>query len=222
MAKLVINNNIIVINRNVVEEALNYAETLIGLPYRWFDPNTDTFNGNNIFWCENSPPPSAEEILKNDKSIVCTGLPNLIRRFRGLTIPGLANIIRGKYSDVYKACPGGTGAWFAYLRQNKRLKKLDMNKSYPKGSLLIARFKGYDKDQGHVAIIYNDVVEQKTINDQKIIHSGYSIEYAERNDHKNHGSVKIEDFSISNNLWKWDKISYYKYVCLPEDWLIFN
>jgi hypothetical protein len=223
MAKLIVNhNNIIIIKRNVVDETLAYAETLVGLPFRWYDPDVHTFCGDDVFWCENSVAPMADEIQKNNKSIACTGLPNLLRRFRGLTIPGLGPKMRGKFADIYQACPGGTGAWFAHLNQNKRLEKLDMNKSYPKGTLLIARFKDIVKDQGHLAIVYDDVDETKNITNQNIIHATPTIDYKDRLNHKNHGQVKIEPFIISNELWKWDKIGYYKYVCLPENWLIFN
>ena len=223
MAKMIVNhNNIIIIKRNVVEEALLYAESLVGLPFRWYDPNVHIFSGDYVFWCENSAVPTADEIHKNNKSIACTGLPNLLRRFRGLIIPGLGPKMRGKFADIYKACPGGTGAWFAYLHQNKRLQKLDIKKSYPKGSLLIARFKDVVKDQGHLAIIYDNVDETKNITNQNVIHSTPTIDYKYRLNHTNHGAVKIEPFTLGNELWKWDKISYYKYVCLPEDWLIFN
>lgn len=223
MAKLIVNHkDIIVIKRNVVDEALQYAESLVGLPFRWYDPEVHTFCGDDVFWCENLAAPIADEIQKNDKSIACTGLPNLLRRFRGLIIPGLGPKMRGKFADIYQACPGGTGAWFAHLNQNKRLQKLDMKKSYPRGTLLIARFKDIGKDQGHLAIVYDDVDETKNITNQNVIHATPIIDYKERVNHKNHGAVKIEPFMIGNELWKWDKIGYYKYVCLPENWLIFN
>jgi len=203
-----------------VNLAISYAESLVGLPFRWYDPAVDSFVGHDKFWCENSPPPSAEEIKTNEKAIVCTGLPNLIRRFCGLRVPGLGHVIRGKYSDVIKAFPGGTGAWYAHLRQNKRLQKLNMKERYPKGTLLIARFKSDDKDQGHLAIIYDDVDETKNITHQQVIHSAPTIEYPDRANAIDHGAVIIEPFTVSNNLWKWDKISYYKFVCLPENWLL--
>jgi len=205
-----------------IELAISYAETLVGLPFRWYDPAVDSFVGDDKFWCENSPPPTAEEIKANDKSIVCTGFPNLIRRFCGFCVPGLGHVIRGKYSDVYKAFPGGTDTWYAYLRQNKRLQKLDMKKSYPRGTLLIARFKSNDKDQGHLAIVYDDVDETKNITHQQVIHATPTIDYNDRATSNDHGAVKIESFMIGNELWKWDKISYYKYVCLPENWLLLD
>jgi|LauGreSBDMM110SN_4_FD.fasta_scaffold76869_1 hypothetical protein len=213
-------------NQSTIEDAVAYAWTLNGLPFRWYvNGEMETFSGDNAFWCENSPPPSAEEIRVQDKYIVCTGLPNLMRRFCGLTIPGLGPKIRGKYGDLYKQYPGGTTAWFAYLYQNKRVQKFDIKARYPRGTLLMARYKAKDfgeKDQGHLAVVYDDVDETKTIKDQQIIHSTPTTDYKNRDSCKDHGSVKIESFNISNELFKWDKVSYYKWVCLPEDWLLLD
>jgi hypothetical protein len=212
--------------QTTVEDAMLYAESLKGLPFRWYvNGELQTFTGDNAFWCENSLPPSAEEILAQDKYIVCTGLPNLLRRFCGLTIPGLGPKIRGKYGELYKQYPGGTTAWFAYLYQNKRVQKFDIKARYPRGTLLMARYKAKDfgeKDQGHLAVVYDDVDETKTIKDQLIIHSTPTVDYKNRNSCKDHGAVTIESFNISNELFKWDKISYYKWVCLPEDWLLLD
>jgi hypothetical protein len=146
-----------------------------------------------------------------------------LRRNSGLTIPGLNGNINGKYKELFKTLPGGTGAWYKYLHQRKRLEKLDMKKRYPKGTLLLARFKDNETDQGHLAVVYEDAEESKTINDQLIIHSVPDILYTDRDKHKNHGSVKAEPYSISNNEFKYKgKKSYYTYVCLPENWLLLD
>ena len=204
-----------------IENALDYATSLIGAPFRWYDPELDSFIGTDKFWCENACAPTASDIIENDKSIVCAGFPNLLRRKLGLPIPGLNGNITGKTKEMYKAFPGGTGAWFQYFHQRKRLEKLDMKKRYPKGTLLLARFKDNETDQGHLAVVYEDIDETKTINDQLIIHSCPDIPYSDRKNHKNHGSVKAELYSISNNEYKYKgKKSYYTYVCLPENWLL--
>ena len=204
-----------------IANAIEYATSLVNIPFRWYDFNVDTFNGTDKFWCENGPAPSSVKIIENDKSIVCAGLPNLLRRKCGLSIPGLNGSINGKYKDFFKKYPGGTGAWWLYLFQRKRLEKLDMKKRYPKGTLLLSRFKDNETDQGHIAVVYDDIDDNKTINDQLIIHSSPNVLYTERDKHKNHGSVKIELYSISNNEYKYKgKKSYYTYVCLPENWLL--
>lgn len=207
--------------RMTVDECLNYANTLVGLPFRWFVPGQVIFTGDDAFWCGNSPAPTATEIKQNDKSIVCAGFPNLLRRFCGLTIPGLNGNIVGKHKKYYMELPGGTGAWFLYLYQRKRLQKIDLKRSYPKGTLLIARFKSDELDQGHLAVVYSDAETEGTlIRDQLVIHSSPDIDYANSGEHKNHGAVKIEPFHVGNNLWRENKPSYYSFVCLPEDWLL--
>lgn len=206
-----------------ITTTLEYATLLIGAPFRWYDPEFDSFNGTDKFWCENAPAPLPTDIIENDKSIVCAGFPNLLRRKAGLSIPGLNGNINGKHKEYYKTLPGGTGAWFLYLFQRKRLEKLDMNKQYPKGTLLLARFKDNENDQGHLAVVYADADETKTINDQLIIHSVPDILYKDRDKHKNHGAVKAEPYSISNKEFKYiGKKSYYTYVCLPENWLLMD
>ena len=58
-------------NQSTIEDAVAYAVTLNGLPFRWYvNGEMETFSGDNAFWCENSPPPSAEEIVAQDKYIV--------------------------------------------------------------------------------------------------------------------------------------------------------
>lgn len=200
-----------------IENALDYAQTLIGIPYRWYVGETEEFNGEDKFWCENTPAPLSNEISKNDKSIVCTGLINLMRRNRGLCIPGLHGNINGLYKKLYEKYPGGTGAWFLYLHQQNRLEKLDVKMKYPRGTLLLAKFKDNENDQGHVAVVYDD--SETTINDQLIIHACPDILYSDRENHKNHGSVKVESFAISNKWNNSDK-NYYTHVCLPENWLL--
>lgn len=205
-------------NANITD-ALEYSKTLIGIPYRWYIESTDIFHGDDKFWCENIHPPTSLKIISDDKSIVCTGLINLMRRKNGLTIPGLNGNIKGKYKELYTKYPGGTGAWYLYLQQRKRLQKLDIKINYPQGTLLIARFKDNNNNQGHVAVVYNNVDNKTTINDQLIIHSCPDIPFKDKENKKNHGSVKVEQFNISNNKWKKDKKIYYTYICLPENWL---
>jgi hypothetical protein len=107
------------------------------------------------------------------------------------------------------------------LYQNNRLQKFDRKQQYPRGTLLIARFKDNEKDQGHLAVVYNDDTDEgKTIREQQIIHSVPTIDYKQRHESKNHGSIIIEPFLVSDNKFKWDRYSYYKWVCLPEDWLL--
>jgi hypothetical protein len=203
----------------MIEQVIIYAKTLIGIPYRWH--GSEPFPLDDKFWVENSSPPTADEIREADKSIVCTGLINLMRRYQSLPIPGIDGNIKGKYRELYKQFPGGTGAWYLYLHQQKKIEKLDINARYPVGTLVLARYVSDEVDQGHVAVIIDD--EGKTIREQNIIHSWPDIEYNNRNLELNHGSVRIEPFHVSNDKWKAPNSKvYYKYVCLPEKWLLLD
>jgi hypothetical protein len=212
-------------NSSKINNVLEYAKTLLGIPYRWH-LEEDDFSEEDKFWANNSPAPSAKQIIKNNRSIVCTGLINLMRRYNGLSIPGLNGNINGKYKEFYKKYPGGTGAWFLYLYQKKRLEKIDLKKNYPNGTLLLARFKSIEEDQGHVAVICDfdctHTKSTKTLNEQLIIHAAPCIKYKDRDKLDDHGSVFIEPFHVLNDKEKKKKKTYYTYVCLPENWLIEN
>jgi hypothetical protein len=83
----------------------------------------------------------------------------------------------------------------------------------------MSRFKDVDLDQGHLAVVYSDA-DGTLIRNQIVIHSTPDIDYAKADEHKDHGSVKIEPFHIGNNLWRQKKSSYYSFICLPENWLL--
>lgn len=200
-----------------VEDVMTYADSLVGLPFRWYVPGENAFVADDRFWCADLDAPTAEYIREQNKTIVCTGLPNLMRRFLRLPIPGgLNGNIRGKYRELLQQFPGGTGAWFKYFHQNKRLQKIDLKKHYPRGTLLIARFKDDNTDQGHLAVVYDNVDDSKTVFDQTIIHSTPTVDYGDRDKFENHGAVTIEPFMVSAKAWG---RKYYEYVCLPENWL---
>lgn len=188
-----------------IQDALDYAKTLINIPYRWYVEEKDDMNdGTDKFWCANSPEPSFMDIINNDKSIVCTGLLNLLRRKYNLSIPGLNGNIYGKYQELYRKYPGGTGAWFLYLYQRKRLEKRNHTMKYPKGTLLLAKFRDNEQNQGHVAIVMDE---------QHLIHARPDVLFANKDKVKNHGSVQIEPLS---------KMHDYTHVCYPEKWLILD
>jgi hypothetical protein len=197
-------------SQSVIHGALEYAASLINIPYRWYVEDTDTLDGSDKFWSENGPPPTYADIVKHDKSIVCTGLTNLMRRKCGLSIPGLDGNITGKYSELYRhKYPGGTGAWFLYLYQRKRLQKLDVTKTYPRGTLLLAKYIDAEENQGHVAVVYDTDDHDGPL----VIHAGPDILFAHREKYKNHGAVKIEAFHLL-------KSNVFTHVCLPEHWLL--
>ena len=109
------------------------------------------------FWNRDGPAPSIEDIKKG--GLACVGVTNLIRRHLGLKIP----IEKGKWKDIF---PGGSGAWFHYFKDKKRLHKIDYSKTYPKGTLLLQNWN--PKDMGHVAIVWTE--NKKGLSHSKILH----------------------------------------------------
>jgi hypothetical protein len=193
-------------NDDIINEALIYAKTLIGIPYRWWHDNEE-IKGDDKFWAANDPTLTADEIKSQDKCIVCTGLINLIRRYVGLSIPGLD----GKQGKFGMKFPGTTYTWFRYLKRKKRLIEIDLTKKYPIGTLLIADYKSVD-EQGHVAIIID--YKGSNIKEQSILHSYSENSYQDSKHMKNVGETGVEEL---NNTLLWFKVTH---VCLPENWLI--
>lgn len=137
-----------------ITDSLFYALSLIGIPYRWYREN-EKITGEDKFWAANEPAPTAVYIRDNDLCIVCAGLVNLMRRYMGLSIPGLD----GKMGEDGLQWPGTTSTWFFYLQQKNRLHPLSLAKKYPKGTLLLRNFSSNESDQGHLAILLTDESE---------------------------------------------------------------
>ena len=174
-----------------IDKGLQYAEKLVGIKYRVSNkaPTEDSCPS----WNRDGPPPTIEDIKKG--GLACIGVTNLIRRHLGLKIPTES----GKWKDVF---PGGTGAWFHYLKEKKRLQKINYSKTYPKGTLLLEDWN--PKNMGHVAIVWTE--NEKGLSHSKILHGR----------HDGPKSVVIEpldDYTMKRR---------FTHVCLPEDWLVKN
>lgn len=189
-----------------INEAMIYAKSFIGIPYRWHRTG-DKIKGDDKFWAANEPKITAEKIKKEDKCIVCTGLANLVRRKLGFSIPGLA----GELGKVGLEFPGTTGVWFWVFKNKGRLEEVDFNRKYPIGTLLLADYVS-DESQGHVAIIAND--KGDNLKEQEILHATSDFDYLESENMRNVGNVRIEPLS---NTTKWFNLTH---VCLPENWLL--
>jgi hypothetical protein len=198
-------------NLKKIDDVLDYAKTMIGVPYRWFRQGED-INGTDKFWADNTGIVLRKHIDTFDKCIVCTGLINLIRRYLKLSIPGLD----GEGPKYAKKFPGTTGIWFGYLKRKGRLQKLDITKKYPKGTLLLKNFESIDNDQGHVAVIIDEF--GNTVLEQNILHSFANYLYNESYDMKNVGETNIQNFKDIHFGWK--ELGYFTHVCYPENWLL--
>lgn len=174
-----------------IEKGLQFAEKLVGIKYQV--STKVPIKDSCPFWNRDGPSPSIEDIKKG--GLACVGVTNLIRRHLGLKIP----IEKGKWKDIF---PGGSGAWFHYFEEKKKLQKIDYNKTYPKGTLLLQDYN--PKDMGHVAIVWT--ADKKGLSNSKILHAR----------HDGPKSVVIEpldDYKMKRR---------FTHVCLPEDWLVKN
>ena len=196
---------------NKIDEVVDYAKTMIGVPYRWFRTG-EKIHGSDKFWAENAGVILRKHIDDNDKCIVCTGLINLMRRYLKLSIPGLD----GTGPKYAKKFPGTTGIWFGYLSRKGRLEKLDLTKKYPKGTLLLKNFESTETEQGHVAVIIDE--NGDSILDQNILHAYSNYLYKDSEGMKNVGETNIQSFKQVHYSWK--EGGYFTHICYPKNWLL--
>ena len=188
-----------------VQNALKYGSSLIGTKYKYWIEGENMLTGEGPSWVSSESAPQACNVKSS--SCNCTGLINLMRRKLGLTIPGLDK--QYKYS-------GGTWIWFTTLRKQHKLEVFDINKIYPKGTLLIRNYKNAH-DQGHVAIIFTN--NTKNVLLAKLLHCYPNIGYDEAG-HKKVGPGVTIDESIGKSHFGWNDRGYYTHACLPKNWLV--
>ncbi len=118
---------------------LDYARSLLGIPYGyWLGDNFPADDTTPFYAAESKEPPTRE--LLEAQGIVCVGLINLLCRYEGLRIPGVST----------HPCPGGTGAWGEVLLPIAQ--PYDPAMTYEDGTLLFRPYKDW-YDQGHIAIV---------------------------------------------------------------------
>jgi cell wall-associated NlpC family hydrolase len=127
-----------------ITAAIDFAHSLLGVPYGAWSGDAIPRDDSTPFYACNGPPPDKEDIAL--QGISCTGLTNVVRRFCGLSVPGVF--------DELEDYPGGTGAWYRFLRPS--LTKY-WGDPLPVGSLLFRPYSDFE-DQGHVAIVVGDGV----------------------------------------------------------------
>ena len=175
-------------------KALEYGVGLIGTPYGYWE------GGENQIM---SPMFAQNGCILNKKEIVslnCAGLCNVILRSIGKELP-----ISLTYNSM-----GGTEAYFEYYADKS--KDFSICEIYPKGTLLIRKFRDVD-DQGHVAILLEDKgkmskVLQSYIDGEfhKSVLPGVNAIYTLEKSHKS--------FTDKNGNG-----CCYEKIVLPEDWL---
>lgn len=202
----------------IIDNALSYASTLVGVKYAWWS-GQDLSQDGEPFWVGIGEVKRSKII-----SCSCTGLLNLIRRKCSLNVPGRVNesivnesIFNENAFDGQSLFPGGIQVWVRYLLSRSielygRIEHFDENKHYRRGSLLV-RPKMNFKDQGHIAIIYTDDNKTNPLKN-KLIHSYPASD--EIVSHSVDPGVIIEQIAYSHNLLA---NGVYKYVFSPETWL---
>ena len=192
-------------NEKIIDDVLKFAKKLIGAPRGKSWKTYKLSSNTSPMWASNDSLPSISFLKKEGMN--CAGLTNLMRRKAGLSVLVLEK-------DPKKVL-GGTGAWFSYLKKKKRLQKFDINKSYPKGTLLLRNY--YKKpnvnyiDEGHLAVIYEEY--KKGVLFSSLIHSIGIFE-----------TQVVLDPTVGKHYFaKYNKktgIGPFTHICLPEDWLL--
>ena len=178
-----------------IDKIINYVIQFQNMKYVLAHDSDFRILDGPPFWNTNTPPKDINFI--KTKGSCCTGLPNLVRRYIGLEIPG--NI---KGFQIHE-CVGGTDAWFKYLNNTNRLEKIDSTKIYPKGTLLV---QNYNKnDQGHLAILIDS---DKFLYKSNIIHNINGIW-----NNKKYNSTVIEKFK------DYPYNTRFTHICLANNWL---
>lgn len=140
-----------------------YGMSLIGTPYgEWKGgPLTD----GSPMWSSDTAVPKLVD------STSCAGLLNLMFRFAGIKLPV------GPDGSV-----GGTYAYGHHFGQIAE--SFDSDKKYPDGTIIGRRYRN-ENDQGHVAIIYEDMLLQSIFGEGVNMkytmgesHAGWYYEYA--------------------------------------------
>ncbi len=182
-----------------INNVIKYGESLIGIKY------TGKNGGYNkgSFWVSDEKVPT-NKIIK-EQGCNCIGFIHLLRRKAGLPI-----------SVISKKSVIGTDDWIKYLKKNKRLKKFDYKKSYPKGTLLLRNYNPID--YGHAAVIYKE--DKRGVLFSSIIHcTGICIKINGKNYFR---GIKIDEtvgFGYFIQYNSKNKQGKYEYICMPNDWL---
>ena len=197
-----------------ISDALFFSLSFVGVPYRWHIDG-DAISGDDKFYSKNEAAPTAKDVLAMDLCIVCSGLINIMRRFMGLTVPG----VDGSLGEEGLRWAGTTGIWFEYLESKGRLEPINLAKKYPKGTLLLRNFANVEDDQGHVAVLLTD--ESECIINENIIHAYADVDYNESIEKgiTNVGITGITRFSDSHN---YIPTGYYTHICMPDNWLVID
>ncbi len=123
---------------------LDYIHSLLGIPYRWWNPEVSCCDVVGPFWASEGGEVPIEQIRLGHLN--CAGLLNVLCRKLQIEIPG------AKERHWFA---GGTGLWWDFFEESGWHESYDETKSYPKGSILLRKFRTIE-DQGHIAIVWEN------------------------------------------------------------------
>ena len=126
-----------------LEHALRYVEQLEGTRYGWWTGGV--IPAGAPAWALDAPPPPASEITNS--SCFCAGIPNLMLRAVGRSIPCL-NLPTP--DPECGQCCGGTGAYGRNF--SSVATPFDLDANYSRGTLLGRPYRSVH-DQGHVTVL---------------------------------------------------------------------
>lgn len=178
-----------------IDKSIKFLKLLHDTPRKNYNIKTPPQNDVEPFWNVNQNIPNIN-IIK-EKGLVCVGLINLVRRFMKLEIPGN---ITGKEKLYW---PGGTDAWFNYLKNENRLEEINIKTIYPKGTLLLQNYNNID--QGHVAVTINS--NKNGLLNSEIIHNS---------------SEKYINGTKIHLLKDYINFKRFTHICLPQNWILKN
>ena len=118
----------------------NTIKSLLGIPYRFWNPDVSCAGDRGPFYAFNGPLPPLEQI--EEQHMNCAGFLNLLCRVLGVPIPG---------ADEKFYYAGGTVAWMDHFKARKCLHPFKPWIVYPEGTLLLRQYRNID-DQGHIAV----------------------------------------------------------------------
>ena len=124
---------------------LAYAQTLLGIPYRWWNPEVSCCDTTGPFWAGATGEVPLPEIQAGHLN--CAGLLNVLCRKLGIAIPGATE------GHFYA---GGTVSWWDFFTVTGRLEPYVEGVVYPPGSIFLRPFKYAREDEGHIAIAVED------------------------------------------------------------------
>jgi hypothetical protein len=184
-----------------IDDTLDYIKSLKETQYKWwlyypYSPNEPSYSSNG------EVPPNS---YIRSHGINCVGVINLMRRYNNRKVPGCF----GEKPEVYT---GGPFIWFDYLHDRGVLHKFDATRVYPKGTLLLRKYKDRD-DHGHIAVIYQS--DARGVLHSSLLHS-YSYDSLPIAKLCEPG-VCIDDCVGMSHYWK--KGGFYTHVCKLDDWL---